>query len=91
MYACLDGSAPQAADERMKKDTLTPAMVRWEGQFSDRLLEIIDWCLNLNHLYRPQSVFALQKALVADIHPPHARVNNGWIGRFVDKFKSSPR
>jgi len=91
MYACLDGAAPQAADERMKKDTLTPAMVRWEGQFSDRLLEIIDWCLNLNHLYRPQSVFALQKALVADIHPPHVRANSGWIGRFVDKFRSSPR
>ncbi|OMG53022.1 serine/threonine protein kinase [Azonexus hydrophilus] len=91
MYACLAGSAPQAADERMKKDTLTPAMVRWEGQFSDRLLEIIDWCLNLNHLYRPQSVFALQKALVADIHPPTSRIQSGWIGRFVDKFRSSPR
>lgn len=91
MYACLAGSAPQAADERMKKDTLTPAMVRWEGQFSDRLLEIIDWCLNLNHLYRPQSVFALQKALVADIHPPTSRIQSGWLGRFVDKFRSSPR
>ncbi|NHC08326.1 hypothetical protein DFR40_0119 [Azonexus fungiphilus] len=90
MYACLAGSAPQPADERLKKDTLTPAMVRWEGQFSDRLLEIIDWCLNLNHLYRPQSVFTLQKALVADIHPPHVR-SGGWIGRFVDRFRSSPR
>lgn len=45
-------------------------MVRWDGQYSDRLLEIIDWCLNLNHLYRPQSVFALQKALVEEITPP---------------------
>jgi len=91
MYACLAGCAPQAADERLKKDTLTPAMVRWEGLFSDRLLEIIDWCLNLNHLYRPQSVFALQKALVADIHPPHARPPVSWIGRVVGKFRSSPR
>ncbi len=91
MYACLAGSAPLAADERLKKDTLTPAMVRWEGQFSDRLLEIIDWCLNLNHLYRPQSVFALQKALVADIHPPHIRPPGNWLGRFVGKFRSSPR
>lgn len=91
MYACLAGSAPQAADERLKKDTLTPAMVRWEGQFSDRLLEIIDWCLNLNHLYRPQSVFALQKALVADVHPPHIRQPGNWLGRLVGKFRSSPR
>ncbi|PKO48569.1 MAG: serine/threonine protein kinase [Betaproteobacteria bacterium HGW-Betaproteobacteria-4] len=87
MYACLAGSAPQAADARMKKDTLTPAMVRWDGQFSDRLLEIIDWCLNLNHLYRPQSVFALQKALVETVTPPRPKPSPSWIGRFVDKLR----
>jgi serine/threonine protein kinase len=87
MYACLAGCAPQAADERLKKDTLVPAMLRWDGQFSDRLLEIIDWCLNLNHLYRPQSVFALQKALVETVTPPSPKINPNWLGRFVDKFR----
>jgi serine/threonine protein kinase len=87
MYACLAGSAPQAADLRMKKDTLAPAMMRWDGQFSDRLLEIIDWCLNLNHLYRPQSVFALQKALVETVTPPRPKPQPNWIGRFVDKIR----
>ena len=87
MYACLAGFAPQAADERMKKDTLTPAMMLWDGQFSDRLLEIIDWCLNLNHLYRPQSVFALQKALVETVTPPSPKANPNWLGRFVDKMR----
>ncbi|HLO62114.1 MAG TPA: serine/threonine-protein kinase [Azonexus sp.] len=91
MYACLAGVAPQAADARMKKDTLTPAMLRWDGQYSDRLLEIIDWCLNLNHLYRPQSVFALQKALVETITPPRPKTNPNWLGRFVDKFRNPPR
>jgi serine/threonine protein kinase len=70
---------PQAADQRLKKDTLAPAMMRWDGQFSDRLLEIIDWCLNLNHLYRPQSVFALQKALVETVTPPRPKaIPTGW-------------
>ncbi len=87
MYACLAGSAPQAADSRQKKDTLPPAMLRWDGQFSDRLLEIIDWCLNLNHLYRPQSVFALQKALVETITPPRPKSHPNWVGRFVDKLR----
>lgn len=87
MYACLAGNAPQAADDRLKKDTLTPAMLRWDGQFSDRLLEIIDWCLNLNHLYRPQSVFALQKALVETVTPPTPKANQHWLGRFVDKIR----
>ncbi len=87
MYACLAGVAPQAADSRLKKDTLAPAMMRWDGQYSDRLLEIIDWCLNLNHLYRPQSVFALQKALVETITPPRPKTNPNWLGRFVEKIR----
>ncbi len=70
MYACISGSTPQPADERMEKDRLVPAMVRWQGLFSDQLLETIDWCLSLNHGYRPQSVFALQKALTEPVIAP---------------------
>jgi serine/threonine protein kinase len=91
MYACLAGSAPLAADERLRKDTLTPAMVRWDGQYSDRLLEIIDWCLNLNHLYRPQSVFALQKALVEEAAPLPREQPAGWLDRFVGKLRKTAR
>ena len=94
MYACLAGCAPIAADERLKKDNLGPAMIRWEGQYSDRLLEIIDWCLNLNHLYRPQSVFTLQKALVETVTPPSrktASTNANWLGRIVDKFRKTSK
>jgi len=88
MYACLSGSAPPPADDRQKKDTLTPAMLRWDGQYSDRLLEIIDWCLNLNHLYRPQSVFTLQKALVEAIPAPAPKEPENWLDRFVNKFRN---
>lgn len=63
MYACLAGSAPQAADARRENDQLVPAAARWEQQFSTQLLETIDGCLRLDPLERPQSVFALQKAL----------------------------
>ena len=86
MYACLSGSAPQAADARLEKDLLVPAMVRWERQFSDQLLETIDWCLCLNHLYRPQSVFALQKALTEKVVMP-PRPDETWVGQLVGKFK----
>ena len=91
MYACIAGSAPQAANERYQKDTLLPAMMRWEGEYSDRLLEIIDWCLNLNHFYRPQSVFALQKALVETVTPPTPKESPNWLNRFVDKYKKASR
>ena len=93
MYACLAGSAPQAADTRVEKDELTPAMVRWEGQYSDHLLEIIDWCLSLNHLYRPQSVLSLQKTLVTTVNNEEApqkkiEVSSSWINRLVDKLRN---
>jgi serine/threonine protein kinase len=63
MYACLMRAAPLAADLRSKKDTLTPALETGLDIYSPRLLEIIDWCMQLDPLKRPQSVFALQKAL----------------------------
>ena len=86
MYACMAGSAPQAADIRCEKDRLIPAMVRWEGQYSDQLLETVDWCLCLNHLYRPQSVFALQKALTEPVEKPD-QPKPRWLGQVVDKLK----
>jgi hypothetical protein len=70
----------------MEKDKLIPAMVRWEGQYSDQLLETIDWCLCLNHLYRPQSVFALQKALTEKVDKPKL-IKKNWLGHMVGKIK----
>ena len=90
MYACLSGTAPPAADERLKNDVLIPAKLRWASQFSEQLLETIDWCLCLNHLDRPQSVFALQKALTRQVlTPPQA--DKSWIGQHVGKLVRSFR
>ena len=55
--------APQAADARLSEDHLVSAKKIWAGQYSDNVLEVIDWCLRLDPLERPQSVFALQKEL----------------------------
>jgi serine/threonine protein kinase len=63
MFACLAAFAPQAADARTQEDHLVSAKKIWSGQYSDNLLEVIDWCLRLDPLERPQSVFALQKAI----------------------------
>ena len=72
MYACMTRSAPLAADMRTKEDTLVPAKKAGDGIYSERLLEIIDWCMQLDHMKRPQSVFTLQKALLERIpdRPP---------------------
>jgi serine/threonine protein kinase len=64
MYACFAGAAPQAADARLEKDLLVPASRAFAKKYAPDLLRIVDWCLELVHLRRPQSVLALQKALL---------------------------
>jgi serine/threonine protein kinase len=67
IFACLAGFAPQAADARLQDDKLVSAKKLWGGKYSDQLLEIIDWCLQLDYMERPQSVFTLQKALMEKV------------------------
>jgi serine/threonine protein kinase len=69
IFACLGGSAPQAADHRLEKDRYVSATKLWGGKYSTQLLETIDWCLALDHMKRPQSVFALQKVLLREKDP----------------------
>jgi len=69
MYACLAAAPPPPAPERLERDRMTPARKGWSGKYSAELLDTIDWCLRLAHLERPQSVFALQKALTGEKTP----------------------
>jgi hypothetical protein len=64
MYACLVRASPPSADIRSQQDKLVPAIQIGKGIYTDHLLEIIDWCMKLDPLQRPQSVFTLQKALL---------------------------
>jgi hypothetical protein len=67
MYSCLARSAPMAANQRVKKDMLTPAMKVGKDIYTEELLQIIDNCLKLDYLERPQSVFSLQKTLMKEV------------------------
>ncbi|MCB5191034.1 serine/threonine protein kinase [Methylobacillus arboreus] len=83
MYACLLQAAPQAADQRMKKDFLVPAVKLGKGKYSSNLLQIIDSCMALNHMHRPPSVFALQKSLLKAAPPPASR---NWLHKIASLF-----
>jgi hypothetical protein len=71
LYACLAGTAPQPALQRLERDELTPARRAWSGKYSAELLDIVDWCMRLDHLERPQSVLSLQKALLGEKEPEY--------------------
>jgi serine/threonine protein kinase len=69
LFSCIAGAAPQAADQRLERDRYISASRLWEGRYSRALLDTIDWCLELDHMKRPQSVFALQKVLLGEKDP----------------------
>ena len=71
MYACLAADAPQPADQRLVQDKVEPARKAWSGKYTSKLLDTIDWCMRLDHMERPQSVLALQKALQGKKDPGH--------------------
>jgi len=80
MYSCLSGQAPQAGDLRVERDEVVPAVKRWADKYSPQILGTIDWCMNLDHLERPQSVFTLQKTLAKRGHrAPPARPSGGLL------------
>jgi serine/threonine protein kinase len=85
MYACLAGATPQPADKRRERDQLQPATRCWGDKYSRQLLEVIDWCMVLDHLERPMSVFALQKTL-AERH--HIVRKPTWLDSIGRGFRS---
>jgi len=71
IYACITGGAPPPADERLDKDRMLSARKAGAGKYSKGLLDTVDWCMRLDHLERPQSGFALQKALLGEKEPEY--------------------
>ena len=43
----------------VEKDRIAVALARLRGVYSDNLIEVTEWCMSLDPLSRPQSVFAL--------------------------------
>ena len=66
IYVCMTGQAPPDVPKRQEKDNLPTALARLRGNYSDNLLELVQWAMELEPLSRPQSVFALHKALSQD-------------------------
>jgi len=82
MYSCLTRTSPMAANLRIKNDLLTPAVKIGKDNYSQGLLEIIDKCLSLDYLERPQSVFSLQKSLLA--FSPALKKKASLMNKIVD-------
>ena len=82
MFACMFGAPPQPADQRQIGDRMEAQFARLGGQYSQELLRLVRGCLMLDGLARPQSLFALQKVLLAAPAPlPQADPLARWTGQ----------
>ncbi|MBD3893467.1 serine/threonine-protein kinase [Hydrogenophaga sp.] len=74
IYASMQGYPPNDAPQRLEKDRLSLALSRLRGVYSDSLIEVVEWCMSLDPLSRPQSVFALQKELSRDTERSYTKL-----------------
>ncbi len=66
IYACMQGYPPNDSPQRIEKDRLALSLSRLRNVYSDNLIEVTEWCMSLDPLSRPQSVFSLQKELARE-------------------------
>jgi serine/threonine protein kinase len=93
MYTCMAGTPPQAGDQREEKDKMIPVKSLARNPYSEDLYDIVDSCLQLDWLKRPQTAFELQKRLGEGGPPPTAstdRTNSIFdsISKPLSKFFS---
>ncbi len=77
MYASMQGYPPNDAPQRLEKDRLTLALSRLRGIYSDNLIEVVEWCMSLDPMARPQSVFTLQKELSREVERNYTKLTVG--------------
>ena len=64
IYACMSGKPPQDTKMRLKDDRMPQALSAMRGLYSDQLISMVESCLHLSAVERPQSVDAVQKRLI---------------------------
>ncbi len=65
LYSMMMSHPPQEAAKRRESDQLADMLSRKSAVYSDKLIEVVEWCMTLDPGGRPQSAFELQTALTA--------------------------
>jgi serine/threonine protein kinase len=77
MRACIEGVAPPPAEERRMQDTMKPAVEAFRKGYSKKLMAAIDWAMEVDPMYRPQSVDELLDAMSNGGGPPRDAGDEG--------------
>lgn len=81
LYACMCGAAPQPADQRTQEDKMEEQYARLRQHYSEDLIRMTRWCLELDPDKRPHSLFVLQKQLAELPKPPEPVPEVGALGK----------
>jgi len=63
MRACIEGKSPPNSPKRREIDTMRPAVNAFKKNYSQELLEAIDWAMEVDPMLRPQKVEPLLSKL----------------------------
>jgi len=77
MYTCIAGTPPQAGDQREQQDQMIPLRTLARQDYSSDLFDIVESCLALDPLKRPQTAYDLQKRLAEE--PGEAKRTSGFF------------
>lgn len=89
MRACIEGTSPPTAAERAKKDTMKPATEAYRKQYSEPLLQAIDWTMEMDQMLRPQKVDDLLEVLQQPVDPEFEPGSETVFDRLVNNLKRS--
>lgn len=79
--SCIEGKPPPDAQERHMKDTMKPAVEAFKKLYSVKLLEALDWALEVDPELRPQTIQEFQDAL-----PPLQKKPTSFGTRLLSKL-----
>ena len=94
IFACMFGAPPQPADQRQASDRVPELLEGVGGVYSAPLVDMVRWCLQLDPLVRPQSVFSVQRTLRATGDAPSTPRSSGlsrWFDTIAGHFGARPR
>jgi serine/threonine protein kinase len=63
IYSCMSGRPPQESPHRRDDDRLPNALRSLSGPYSNELISLVDSCLRLNSLERPQTSYIVRRSL----------------------------
>lgn len=75
IYSCMLGVPPNDVPQRKEKDRLSLSLSRIRNIYSDNLIQVVEWCMSMDPLSRPQSVFSLQRELARESELQYSRLS----------------